>query len=70
MKCLHIVIYKLLEVEIWLILELAVLAHCGNAVTFAGGLNANSQLTLTTGGSKAHNKMPPYLTVYMWKRTA
>ncbi|MCX4364189.1 MAG: hypothetical protein OSJ70_00250 [Bacilli bacterium] len=23
-----------------------------------------------TGGSKAHNNMPPYLTVYMWKRIA
>ena len=24
----------------------------------------------STGGSKPHNNMPPYLTVYMWKRTA
>lgn len=24
----------------------------------------------STGGSAAHNNMPPYLTVYMWKRTA
>lgn len=23
-----------------------------------------------TGGSKAHNNMPPYLTVYMWKRVS
>ena len=24
----------------------------------------------STGGSAAHNNMPPYLSVYMWKRTA
>lgn len=26
--------------------------------------------TGSTGGGKAHNNMPPYLTVYMWKRIA
>lgn len=26
--------------------------------------------TYNTGGDKPHNNMPPYLTVYMWKRTA
>ena len=26
--------------------------------------------TTSTGGGSAHNNMPPYITVYMWKRTA
>ena len=26
--------------------------------------------TVNTGGGKSHSNMPPYLTVYMWKRTA
>ena len=26
--------------------------------------------TRTSGGNKAHNNMPPYLAVYMWKRIA
>lgn len=26
--------------------------------------------TLSTGGGEAHNNMPPYLSVYVWKRTA
>lgn len=29
-----------------------------------------NQNTETQGNNKAHNNMPPYLSVYMWKRTA
>lgn len=39
--------------------------------TPASGTQKSSNASMkTTGGSKAHNNMPPYLTVYVWKRTA
>jgi hypothetical protein len=31
---------------------------------------AGARVASETGGSKPHNNMPPYLTVYMWKRIA
>lgn len=37
--------------------------------TTAFDINRNS-LTGTTGGGKSHNNMPPYLSIYIWKRTA
>ena len=36
----------------------------------SSGGTARSGETSGTGGGKAHNNMPPYLAVYMWKRVA
>lgn len=38
--------------------------------TFPRASGGNPTYTESVGGGKEHNNMPPYLTVYMWKRTS
>lgn len=40
------------------------------AVGREGTTYSNSNAINSVGGGKAHNNMPPYTTVYVWKRTA
>jgi len=36
----------------------------------AGGEHSHTAIVANTGGNAPHNNMPPYLSVYVWKRTA
>jgi microcystin-dependent protein len=43
--------------------------EAGNVAETTDGRNRNMN-TETVGGGSAHNNVQPYITVYMWKRTA
>lgn len=42
----------------------------GMVVQNSGNAGFVGEYTSSVGGSQPHNNMPPYLAVYMWKRTA
>lgn len=42
----------------------------GRVTANNGDMNGWRAYTKSVGGGKAHNNMQPYMTLYMWRRTA
>lgn len=40
-----------------------------NDEVYTGGNTRSQRMDMSFGGNQPHNNMPPYLSVYMWKRT-
>ena len=36
----------------------------------SGGVNTSAVITNSQGGSRYHNNLSPYITIYFWRRTA
>lgn len=45
-------------------------SHSHSANIHAAGAHTHTVNVASTGGNAPHNNMPPYLSVYMWRRTA
>ncbi len=45
-------------------------SHSHSASIHAAGAHTHVVNVSSTGGNAPHNNMPPYLSVYMWRRTA